>query len=353
MEESFELLRKIVPEMIQLIEKRYMILRNICFNEPIGRRPLASIISWSERRLRREVKCLEELDLIKIESKGMKVTDLGKKLILDLEDIIISLKGLRHVARTIEQKFGCRNVVVVPGNCDDDETVKMLLGKEAARILKDCICDNDIIAVTGGTTVAQIPKSINKSIEYKNVTVVPGRGGLGERVEIQANTIAAELADRLGANYRILYVPDNLGSEAMESVLSEPSIREVLSIIRNADILLHGIGGAEEMARRRGLPRDKIRQILNKGAVAEAFGFYFNKNGKIVHTTTSAGLTIKDLDKIRNIIAIAGGSEKAPAIQAFLKYRKPWALVTDEGAAYRLLELEGGNNNEKENIGGL
>lgn len=353
MEEASELIRKIVPEMIQLLENRHMILRNIYFNQPVGRRPLASIISWSERRLRREVKRLEELDLIKIESKGMKVTNLGKKLILDLEDTIISLKGLKPIARAIEQKFNCSNVTIVPGNCDEDETVKMLLGKEAAKILKKCICDKDIIAVTGGTTVAQIPKSFNKGSEYKDVIVVPGRGGLGERVELQANTIAAELADKLGANYRVLYVPDNLGSKAMESVLKEPSIREVVSIIRKANILLHGIGGAEEIARRRGLPEDKIKQILNKGAVAEAFGFYFNKDGDIVHTTTSAGLTIKDLDKIRNIIAIAGGSEKAPAIQAFLKYRKPWALVTDEGAAYRLLELEGGNIDEKENVGGF
>lgn len=342
MDEAAELLKTIVPEMILSLENRHMILRNIYFNQPVGRRTLASRISWSERRLRTEVKRLEELDLIDIEQKGMKITNLGKKLILGLDDIIVSLKGLKPIARAIGQKFDCRNVTVVPGNCDEDETVKMLLGKQAAETLKKCICNKDIIAVTGGTTVGQIPKSINNSSEYEDVIVVPGRGGLGERVELQANTIAAELAKKLGAKYRLLYVPDNLGSKAMKSVLSEPSIKEVVTIIRQSDILLHGIGGAEEIARRRGLPHDKIKKILEKGAVAEAFGFYFNKDGKVVHTTTSAGLTIKDLDNIRNIIAIAGGSEKAPAIQAFLKYRKPWALITDEGAALRLLELEGG-----------
>lgn len=342
MEEAAELLKTIVPEMIVSLENRHMILRNIYFNQPVGRRTLASRISWSERRLRTEVKRLEELDLIDIEQKGMKITNLGKKLILGLDDIIVSLKGLKPIARAIEQIFDCKNVTVVPGNCDEDETIKMLLGKQAAETLKKCICNKDIIAVTGGTTVEQIPKSINNSSEYEDVIVVPGRGGLGERVELQANTIAAELAKKLGAKYRLLYVPDNLGSKAMKSVLSEPGIKEVVTIIRKSDILLHGIGGAEEIARRRGLPHDKIKKILEKGAVAEAFGFYFNKDGKVVHTTTSAGLTIKDLDNIRNIIAIAGGSEKAPAIQAFLKYRKPWALITDEGAALRLLELEGG-----------
>lgn len=347
MDEVAELLKRIVPEVILSAENRHTILRNIYFNEPIGRRALASKISWSERRLRTEVKQLENLDLIEIEPKGMKITDIGRKILIELEDVMFSLKGLRVLAKTIEGRFNCRNVSIVPGNCDEDETIKQLLGKEAAKFLMECIENEDIIAVTGGTTVAQIPKniSVQKNI-YKDIVVVPGRGGLGESVDLQSNTIAADLAKKLGAEYRLLYIPDNLSPEAMESVLKEPGISQLIMTIRKANILLHGIGGAEEIALRRGLPEEEIKYILNKGAVAEAFGFYFNKDGKVVHTTTSAGLNIKDLDNIRDIIAIAGGAEKAPAIQAFLKYRRPSALITDEGAARRLLELEGGPRNE-------
>ena len=57
------------------------------------------------------------------------------------------------------------------------------------------------------------------------MTVVPGRGGLGERMEIESNTIAAELAKKLQAQYRLLYVPDNLSPETMESVINEPVLK--------------------------------------------------------------------------------------------------------------------------------
>ncbi|WP_422446058.1 sugar-binding transcriptional regulator [Thermoanaerobacterium sp. DL9XJH110] len=342
MEDVVELLKKIAPETVQAIEDRYTILRNIYFNQPIGRRALSAILSWSERSLRTEVKRLEELGLIEVDAKGMKVSSTGENLISGLEGFFFYLKGLKTVEENIKQRFHCGNVIIVPGNSDEDETIKKQLGKEAAAFLKASLKNGDVVAVTGGTTMAQVPRNLSPVSGFEDVIVVPGRGGLGERVEIQSNTIAAELAAKLGAQYRLLYVPDNLGDKAMESIVREPGIREVIDIIRRADILLHGIGGAEEMARRRGLPEEEIVAIKKTGAVAEAFGFYFNKNGEIVYTTTSVGLSIKDLKNIRVVIAIAGGASKAPAIQAFLKYHLPTVLITDEGAARRLLELEGG-----------
>lgn len=342
MEEVVGLLKQIAPEIANLVENRYTILRSIYFNQPIGRRALSSIISWSERQLRAEVKRLEEQGLLTIDQQGMKLTDAGKDMIFKMEHFIYHLRGLNPIAQKIRQRFNCGYVSIVPGNTDEDETIKLQLGKEAARYIKKTINDGDIVAVTGGTTMAQIPKAMDKITGLKDVIVVPGRGGLGERVEIESNTIAAELAKKLNAQYRLLYVPDNLSPEAMESIVNEPGIREILNIVRRPNILLHGIGGAEEIGRRRGLSKQEIMEIRKKGAVAEAFGYYFNKEGKVVHTTTSVGLSVADLKNIRIVIAIAGGASKAPAIQAFLKYHSPTVFITDEGAARKLLKLEGG-----------
>jgi central glycolytic genes regulator len=346
MEEVIQLLRKIGPEVLSTVEDRYTILRNIYFNQPIGRRALSLIISWSERKLRTEVKRLEELGLIDIAKNGMVLTDAGKDIITGLEHFIYHLRELDPIAKSICQKFNCQYVSIIPGDSDEDETIKTQLGKEAGRYLKRSINNADVVAVTGGTTVAQIPRAMEKISGFEDVTVVPGRGGLGERMEIESNTIAAELAKKLQAQYRLLYVPDNLSPETMESVINEPGIKDILKILHKTTILIHGIGGAEEIGRRRGLSEREIMAIKRKGAVAEAFGYYFDKNGKVVHTSTSVGLTIKDLKNIRTVIAIAGGTNKAPAIQAFLKYHSPTVLITDEGAARKLLELEGGSDNE-------
>ncbi|NLZ54678.1 MAG: sugar-binding transcriptional regulator [Thermoanaerobacteraceae bacterium] len=341
------LLKQIAPEAAVIVENRYTILRNIYFNQPIGRRALSSLISWSERQLRAEVKRLEQQGLLKIEQQGMELTGAGKDIIFKMEHFIYHLRGLNPIAQSIRQRFNCGYVSIVPGNTDEDETVKIQLGKEAAKYLKKTINDGDIVAVTGGTTMAQIPRAMDKISGLKDVIVVPGRGGLAERVEIESNTIAAELAKRLDAQYKLLYVPDNLSPETMESIINEPGIREILKIIRKTNILLHGIGGAEEIGRRRGLSKEEIAEINKKGAVAEAFGYFFDKEGKVVHTTTSVGLSVTDLKNIRIVIAIAGGANKAPAIQAFLKYHSPTVFITDEGAARELLKLEGGEQNEQ------
>ena len=80
MEEMAELLKQIAPEIALTIENRHTILRNIYFNQPIGRRVLSSILSWSERQLRTEVKRLEEQGLLKIDSKGMELTSAGEEI---------------------------------------------------------------------------------------------------------------------------------------------------------------------------------------------------------------------------------------------------------------------------------
>jgi len=346
MEEVVGLLKQIAPEVIAVVESRYTILRSIYFNQPIGRRALSSLVSRPERQVRAEVKQLEELGLLMIDQQGTKLTDAGKDVIFKMEHLIYHLRGLSPVAQKIRELYNCNHVSIVPGDSDEDETVKVELGKEAARYFKKIIRDGDVVAVTGGTTMAQVPKAMDKMSGLKDVIVVPGRGGLAERVEIESNTIAAELAKKLDAQYRLLYVPENLSQETMESVVNEPGIREILNIIRRTNILLHGIGGAEEVSRRRGLSDEETAAILEKGAVAEAFGYYFNKEGKVVHTTTSVGLSVTDLNNIRAVIAIAGGANKAPAIRAFLKYHSPTVLITDEGAARKLLKLEEANSDE-------
>jgi len=55
-ENILKLEQKIVPELIDLLGKRYDILRTIYYNQPIGRRILANQMCISERIVRNENK---------------------------------------------------------------------------------------------------------------------------------------------------------------------------------------------------------------------------------------------------------------------------------------------------------
>ena len=53
---------------------------------------------------------------------------------------------------------------------------------------------------------------------------VPARGGLGENMVYQANTIAASMAQQSGGYYTTLYVPDNVSESTYNTLLMEPSV---------------------------------------------------------------------------------------------------------------------------------
>ena len=71
--------------------------------------------------------------------------------------------------------------------------------------------------------------------------------------------------------------------------------------------------------------------------------YYFDEKGKIVYEVPGIGLELADLDNVETVVAVAGGSNKAKAIEAVIGYRQKQALITDEGAAREIIK----NNKQK------
>ena len=91
------------------------------------------------------------------------------------------------------------------------------------------------------------------------------------------------------------------------------------------------------MAERRKTSKEDMEKIKARHAVAEAFGYYFNEAGEVVHKVKTVGIQLEDLPRVEHVIAVAGGSSKAKAIQAYMKRAPHSILITDEGAARALL----------------
>lgn len=338
MQQIISLQKKLAPELIELLERRYNILRSIFFIQPIGRRVLAAKLRMGERPLRNDVDFLKEQGLLETDASGMRVTLEGEQVIKNLEDYIRALRGLVDLENNLAAALGISQAIIIPGNSSSDEVVKKEIGRAGARYLKEIIRDNMIIAVTGGTTIAEIAYGMAPSLLKDNLLVVPARGGLGEDVEYQANTIAAAIAKKLGGAYRMLHVPDNLDEEAVATLTRETNISEIIEKIRSADILVHGIGNAKDMALRRGLDQAEIDVLESQGAVGEAFGDYYNSAGKLICSTSSIGVHLDALASISRLVAVAGGSNKAKAIVAVVANRPQMVLITDEGAAKAIIE---------------
>ncbi|MCL6603976.1 MAG: hypothetical protein K6T94_13995 [Paenibacillus sp.] len=338
MRNLLEIQKQLLPDLMETLKRRYTILHQIMLSDIIGRRTLAASLDMTERTLRAETDLLKSQGLIEIDSVGMRISDAGRSLLDLLEPIAKSLFGLDDLEEKIRSTYGLSKVIVVPGDCETSPFTKRELGRAGAKALLGVLRSDDTIAVTGGSTLAEMADQLTPPLplSYKDAWFVPARGGLGESMEIQANTIASTMAKRVGAQYRLLHVPDLLGEDAYQSLAQDSNTREIVQIIRRSRIIVHGIGDAIEMTRRRKLDEETVLEIQEEGAVAESFGYYFNEEGQVVHTMLTMGLRLEDIIRTEVVVGIAGGKRKAKAIHAMLRFGQENILVTDEAAAVEI-----------------
>jgi central glycolytic genes regulator len=338
MKEILDIQQQLLPDLIDTMKKRHTILQHVLMHGMIGRRALASSVEMTERTLRSEVKFLREQGLIDIEINGMKLTGHGRELLENMEPMIKIAFGLTELEERIRDAFQLSGVMIVHGDADSSMYTKKELGRAGAHVLRKYLTNDSVIAVTGGSTMAEVANYLGSSSPLKDCWFIPARGGLGERVELQANHIVSAMAKRVGGQYRLLHVPDQLGEEVTQSLVQDPQIKEIIEIIRNAKIVIHGIGDAMVMALRRKVNLETREILLREGALAEAFGYYFDHRGHVIHQTPTMGLRLEDLDRMEVVIGVAGGKSKGESIAAVLRHGQEDILITDEGAALEILK---------------
>ncbi len=337
MKKLVELQKMIYPDLLESMEARFKILYAIFLFEPIGRRGIVEQTGFTERNIRNEIELLQTQGLIKVTTQGMYVTEDGKVIINNLDDFIREFSGVTTIEEKLKEIYKVEHIRVVTGNSDSDTFVKDELGRATVYYLKQIITKNEIIAVTGGTTMASVAEAMVPLNKHR-CTFVPARGGVGSFVEDQANTIVAEMAKKEKGEYALLHVPDPMSEALYETMIKEPSITETLNKIKQANIVLHGVGNALEMAKRRQTEVEIYNKLKDNQAIAEAFGYYFNKSGEVVHKVRTLGLQLEDLNSAEYVITVAGGKSKAEAISAFLEQEKTDVLIIDEAAAQLMLK---------------
>lgn len=331
--------KRLIPDLVEIMQKRYRILRYIEIMQPVGRRSLSQSLQITERVLRSETDFLKDQDLITISMSGMRLTEEGKIILDQLEPIMKEFSSAPELEKQLAAALNLQSCNVVSGNADESDWVKSELGRACVSRLKEVIKEGQVISVTGGSTMNAVAEAFTEKLNKENLLFVPARGGIGADIKDQANTICQKMANKAGGNYMVLYSPDQVTKEFYETFIQESSIREVLMKIKSADIVIHGIGDAMTMARRRMTSEEDMQKLVQEKAVAEAFGYYFDENGRIVHKVQTVGLQLEDLKNIPHIFAVAGGASKAKAIKAYMKIApKNTVLITDEAVTNEILK---------------
>ncbi|MEG0051128.1 MAG: sugar-binding domain-containing protein [Terrisporobacter sp.] len=339
MKNLLKIQQKLIPEVIEIMKKRYLILREISLSGPVGRRALATMLQGSERVIRSETELLKQQGLIEVNLQGMTITDEGKELLNELKDSMNDVIGLNSLQEEVKKALGIKKVLLIPGSYEKNNSLIKDIGKQAAKYFLNIIKENDIVSIAGGSTMLEFSKCIKTEKKYSSVVVVPARGSVGLDVETQSNNVVAEVSKNIHSNYKLLNIPDELCEASIKTLTQEPEIHNTLELIQNSNVLVFGIGRADEMVKRRKLSEEKAKDIMDKEAVGEAFGHYFNKKGEIVYKLNTVGIDMESFKNKKETIAVFAGRKKAEAFIPISKLNKNIVLITDEESAKEILNI--------------
>ena len=242
----------------------------------------------------------------------------------------------------LRRKYALRNALILAGPDLPCSALFEPLGRVAASLLEEILTDGCVLGVAWGRTLAATAKAISR---LPKISVVQVAGGL-TTLEFPQNS--ADLVSRMaaagdGTAYPIflpMWVED---ASLVKRLRTEPSVAQVLERYDRIDVLVSGIGSWNPPVSclHDAFSKAWKRQVLAAGVRADLCATLIDDTGGVVPSPLDKlglALNAKQIRRIPERVAIAGGLEKASAILAALKGNWITTLVTDAGVARRLLE---------------
>ncbi len=243
--------------------------------------------------------------------------------------------------------FGLHAAIVIPAVGNSSSSLLNAIGTVGAGFLLEHLRDGEVLAITPGTTVQAVVKSIDASRPYK-IEIVPILGAIQGNIESDMNYLATHMAERLDAKSYQLHAPAFVDTkEHCETLRSMTPVKEILDIARNANIALLGVGTVDPEASRfvqfTALSAEDMKQIAEgSGGVGEIGAYVYDIEGNPCadeYADRVIGLTLDEIHQIPFRIGVAASAAKALPIYGALRGGYLHALITDETAAQGVLKI--------------
>lgn len=263
------------------------------------------------------------------------------------------LKSVNDLENEFLKEFNLRKVFITPVYVNDESIIKNDVGKALSKYIKSICRHGDIIGISWGTTLAHLVENLGK-IERKDVKIVQLNGSVGRTsFSTGAMTVLEKFSNTFSAaESYVLSVPAIVDHEEIAKALMQDSqIQEILSLGRESNIAVFGIGRASEdsiLYKAGYFTSEQYRDLLGQGAVGDICSRYFTINGELCNpelNKRTIGIQLEELKAKEHAIGMACGEEKAPAILGALLGRYINTLFTDELTAKKVLDLSRNRGN--------
>jgi DNA-binding transcriptional regulator LsrR (DeoR family) len=247
----------------------------------------------------------------------------------------------------LKEEFELVDVRVVISSHRTGERLTRILGNAGAKLLARFLAPQKTLGLAWGTSISATVDAF-ETTDLLPVKVVQLVGAMGaHNMEYDGHDLVARIAEKSGGEAYYLNAPYLcLNSDMAKSLLETKSIREAISVGKNTDVALLGVGTTSPEYSSFYLAgyvtRRELDELRKAGAVGDVCGLHFDINGQPAcddFCDRLVSIRRQDLLSIPVRLGVAGGEGKAEAILGALRSKYVNVLVTDSVIARKVLEM--------------
>ncbi|MEP6854320.1 MAG: sugar-binding domain-containing protein [Pedococcus sp.] len=241
----------------------------------------------------------------------------------------------------LQERYGLVHAVVVDTADADLDAVRQLLGRAAADLVSEVVVEGDVLGLPWSRNVHAVVGAL-KSLPPVEVVQLTGAIALSD-FDSSAVDIVRRAARLGGGRAHVFYAPFVLDTKGSADVLRrQPAVAEGLA---QAAAVTKAVVGIGHWASGGSTIHDHLKpaeqaDLAGRGVVGEIAGVFFDAQGNTLRPKVAARLITIDaeaLAAIPEVIAVASGAAKGPAVRAALEGRLVQGLVVDHQLADTLL----------------
>ncbi len=225
------------------------------------------------------------------------------------------------------------------------EAARQTVGHFGAPYVASLFPQAGVIALGGGRSVADVIHRFRRS-DGRRLTVVQAMGSIDSNISpVDALELGRTLVGLWGGEFLTLSTPAFVPDKKTRDVfLGSHQIQSVWQRLRKADAALVGVGPLEQSvySERGVLTVADVTQLRACGAVGEICGRFFDAKGRECTSpwrNRAISIELDHLRKIPQVIGVAAGPDRAPAVAAALRGGLLKSLLIDESGATALVAM--------------
>lgn len=316
-----------MPRKAEYPDDQLRLVATLYYVDGLGQSEITSLVRVSQTKISRMLAIAQERGIVRISVEQYQAR------IAKLEHELCARFGLKAAA------------VVKTAHNANPENARQTVGHFGAPFVSELLPDSGTLAMGGGRSVTEVVHRFHHKAA-RRLTIVQAMGSIDSNVSsVDALELGRSLVKLWGGDFLTLSTPAFVEDKKTRDFFqSSEQISYVRERLKKADAALVGVGPLDLSVylERNVLDKNALEQLKKAGAVGEICGRFFNAKGRECASYWRDRVISIELDylrKIPQVIGIAAGALRAPAVMAALTGGLLKTLLTDESCAEALLAM--------------